>query len=134
MSLTSQIKDKNSPVRQFFTKFEKKDGTKNCLALLQSTTPIQPPSFKPSSSSVYELIGITTDYLIRYTLSRNSLQFDNTIASKAIFRASFVNTIEEENTNLQHLETIFKIGKQFLDGRDGNDYKAIYSATALSVM
>jgi len=139
MSLTSQIKDKNSSVRQFFTKFEKKDGTKNCLALLQSTAPIRPPSFKPSSAIVYAFIGTTTDYLIRYTANGNALQFENTIASNALFRAQChgiesLDEVFEDDITLQHMEALFKIGKQFLDGRDATDFKAIYSASALSVM
>lgn len=134
MSLTNQIKDNNSPVRQFFTEFEKKDGMKKCLALLQSTTPIQPLSFIPSSLAVHKLIGTTTDYLIRYTANGNNLQFDNTIASQAIFRAGFTDSPFEENRNQEIMENLFKIGKQNLDGRIATDYKAIYSATALSVM
>lgn len=132
MSLTSQLQDKNSPVRQFFTEFEKKDGTKNCLALLQSTTPIRPLSFTPSSKAVYTFMGTTTDYLIRYTANGNALHFENTIASEALgFRALLKGASGEI---IQHLESLFKIGKQNLDGRNASDYEAIYSATALAIM
>jgi hypothetical protein len=130
MSLTSQIRDKNSPVRQFFTKYEKKDGAKNCLALLQSTAPIRPLSFTPSSTSVHSFLGTTTDYLIRYTANDNALQFEHTIAWQAYGRRFF----SMRPSVIQHLENLFEIGKQYLDGRAGSDYKAIYSATALAVM
>ena len=131
MSLTSQIQDKNSPVRRFFTEFEKKDGTRNCLALLQSTAPIRPLSFTPSSNIVYSFMGITTDYLIRYTASGNALHFESTIASEAGSRARLTGASDEV---IQHLDSLFKIGKQNLDGRDASDYKAIYSATALAIL
>ncbi len=131
MSLTSQIQDKNSPVRQFFTEFEKKDGTRNCLALLQSTAPIRPLSFTPSSNIVYAFMGTTTDYLIRYAANGNALHFESTIASEAGSRARLTGASDEV---IQHLESLFKIGKQNLDGRDASDYKAIYSATALAIL
>lgn len=132
MSLTSQIQDTNSPVRHFFTEFEKKDGTKNCLALLQSTAPIRPLSFTPSSNVVYTFMGTTTDYLIRYTANGNALHFESTIASEALgLRVPLTGASDEV---IQHLESLFRIGKQNLDGRDAFDYKAIYSATALAIL
>ena len=131
MSLTSQIQDKNSPVRQFFREFEKKEGTRNCLALLQSTAPIRPLSFTPSSNVVYTFMGTTTDYLIRYTANGNALHFESTIASEALVRAPLTGASDEV---IQHLESLFRIGKQNLDGRDASDYKAIYSATALAIL
>ena len=133
MSLTSQIKDKNSPVRRFFTKFENKEGTKECLALLQSTKPIRQPSFTPTSFIVYAFIGTTTDYLIRYTAGENSLIFENTIAYEAL-KFSGVVSISNGQDFSQHLEHLYEIGKQYLDGRDATDHKAVYSATALAVM
>ncbi len=134
MSLTSQIKDKNSPVRQFFSEFENKDGTKNCLDLLQSTVPIRPLSFTPSSTVVSAYIGTTTDYLIRYTASGNALQFENIIASEALALAVLNAGLNDQEVIRHYLEDLFEIGKQNLDGRDASDYKAVYSATALTVM
>ena len=133
MSLTSQLRDKDSPVRQFFTEFENKDGAKNCLALLQSSTLIQPLQFTPSSTAVQAIIGTTTDYLIRYTANGNTLQFDNTIAAKALARADLIPVLASQAA-VPHLENLLKIGKQNLNGIIASDYKAIYSATALTLM
>ncbi len=138
MSLTSQIKDKNSSVRQFFTKFEHKEGMKECLALLQSTQPIQPPAFTPAAAFVYAVIGTAADYLIRYTANGNSLSFKNTIAHQALdYSFLFPKIFDDEDAESQdvtYLDSLYKIGKHYLDGRDATDHKAIYSATALAVM
>lgn len=133
MSLTSQIKDKNSPVRRFFTKFENKEGVKDCLALFQSTQPIRLPSFTPASFVVYAFIGTTADYLIRYTANGNSLTFENTIAHQALESSEFLHAFTGQDVT-QYLENLYKIGKHYLDGRDATDHKAVYSATALAVM
>ena len=133
MSLTSQIKDKNSPVRRFFTKFENKEGVKECLALLQSTKPNRLPPFTPASFVVYAFIGTTTDYLIRYTANGNSLIFENTIAHQALESSEFLHAFTGQDVT-QYLENLYKIGKHYLDGRDATDHKAVYSATALAVM
>lgn len=130
MSLTSQIRDKNSPVRQFFTKFEKKDGAKHCLALLQSAVPIPQMSFTSSLNVVPMLIGTTTDYLIRYVANGNALRFESIVATRALLEAR----LRGEPNVAIHLENLLKIGKQNLDGRNACDYQAIYSATALAVM
>lgn len=147
MSLTSQIKDKSSPVRRFFAAFESKEGVKECLALLQSTQPIMSPSFTPASWVVYSFIGTTTDYLIRYTANGNSLIFENTLAHEALESIVFTlgsggqditKYLEElENTDhnvSQHLKNLYEIGKQYLDGRSATDHEAVFSATALAVM
>ncbi len=76
--LTSQLNNKNSPVRHFFAEFEEKDGMKSCLALLQSTVPVRPLSFTPPSPSVASAIGTTVDCLIRYTAGGNNLRFEDT--------------------------------------------------------
>lgn len=128
MSLTRQIKDKNSPVRRFFTKFENKEGAKECLALLQSTKSIRQLQFTPASIVVFSFIGTATDYLIRYAANGNSLTFENTIANKALGYA------DTKKCSPQYLESLYEIGKQYLDGRDATDYKAVYSATALAMM
>ena len=133
MSLTSQIKDKNSPVRRFFTEFENKEGAKECLTLLQSNKPIRLPPFTPASSVVYAFIGTTTDYLIRYTANRNSLTFENTIAHRALESAEAFHAFTGQDV-AHYLENLYKIGKQYLDGRDATDHKTVYSATALAVM
>lgn len=133
MSLTSQIKDKNSPVRRFFTKFENKEGVKECLALLQSTKPIRQPPFTPASFVVYAFIGTTADYLIRYTANGNTLTFENTIAHQALESAELFHAFSGQDFT-QYLDNLYKIGKQYLNGRDATDHKAVYSATALAVM
>lgn len=127
--LTSQIKDKNSPFRRFLTKFENEEGRKECLARLQSTKPIRPPLFTtPKPPTVYGFIGTTADYLIRYTANGNSLIFEDTIAQRALPRV--VNNSFEHQT----LKDLYEIGKQYLDGRDATDSKAIYSASALTML
>lgn len=133
MSLTSQIKDKNSPVRQFFTKHENKEGVKECLALLQSTKPTRLPPFTPASFVVYSFIGTTTDYLIRYTANGNSLIFENTIAHQALESSEFLGAFTGQDFT-HYLENLYKIGKHYLDGRNATDHQAIHSATALAVM
>lgn len=143
MSLTSQLRDKNSRVRQFFDKFEDYDGIKNCLSLLQSTKPIH-PSLLPDSASVtsYAYVGTTTDYLIRYAGNGNKLIFEQTIAAKALLRFSergISNSINFPD-DIFHISTdfclneLFRIAKKNLDGREPYDSEAIYSATALSIM
>ncbi|MCD6273715.1 MAG: hypothetical protein J7K30_12955 [Deltaproteobacteria bacterium] len=133
MSLTSQLKDKNSPVRQFFTKYENKKGAKECLKSLQSSKEIQLPPFKPASFVVYAFIGTSTDYLLRYTANGNHLNFEETIAHQALeFTNGILNSSYKNIAN--HLETLYKLGKEYIDGRDATDHEAAYSATALAMM
>ena len=131
MSLTGMMRDKCSSARQFFMEFEKKDGTKKCLALLQSAAPMQPLSFTPSSKSVHAFIGTATDYLIRYAANRNTLQFETTVAAEALLKAPLRGASARVT---QQLNVLFTIGKLNLDGRDAFDNKAVYSATALAIM
>lgn len=147
MSLTSQIKDKNSPVRRFFAKFENKEGIKECLALLQSTKPVQPPILAGARWVVYAFAGTTTDYLIRYIANGNRLDFEEIIANQALKSTVFLphlfarDALDDPKTLVksyqdanQHLNNLYQIGKQYLDGRDAADHKAVYSATALAMM
>lgn len=134
MSLTSQIKDKNSSVRKFFTEFEDEKGFRECLGLLQSTQPLQLPGSPHASTKVYSFIGTATDYLIRYTADKNKLIFDDTIAYQALKKGEHINSIMGQNQDMRHLKNLYEIAKRYLDGRDATDHKAIYSATALSIM
>ncbi len=106
MSLTSQLDDKNSPVRQFFTKYENQGGTTDCLASLQSTKPIQIPSFKPTSFVVYGFMGTTTDYLIRYAANENILVFEKTIA----YLASTFDKIQVNGNDItNHIQNLYEL-------------------------
>lgn len=139
MSLTSQLKDKNSQVRYFFEKYQNKKGMKKSLSSLQSTKILTPMFFEPRSLSTYALIGTTADYLLRYTANKNHLDLEETVAKLAFY--SFGDIPREDskkNYNCEylsdHIKALDKIGESFLDGRDAKESKAIYSATALSLM
>lgn len=144
MSLTSQVKDKNSNIRRFFTKFEDKKGAKECIALLQSTYPIRMPPFTPASPVVYAYIGTTTDYLIRYAANENSLIFEDTVAFQALESCELIQAATGQDFK-NHLTHLYAIGKENLNGiappyghriiyKPPTDPKAVYSATALAVM
>ncbi|MBK6744511.1 MAG: hypothetical protein IPG66_16730 [Hydrogenophilales bacterium] len=125
MSLTSQIRDGNSPVRQFFKKFENNEGRRECLKLLQSSIPPRPPQLVNAPAVVYAFVGTASDYLIRYSAGGNSLVFDNTIAHQAL---------EVEFCDKRCLNDLFAIGQRNLDGRVATDANAVYSATALATL
>ena len=133
MSLTNQLKDKNSPVRQFFEKYENKDGVSECLAFLQSTKPIRPLSFIPESRGTHAVMGTTADYLFRYTVQGNSLCFENTTAYIA-GRGGVSYGGEYRTLDSAFFRSLFEIGKFYLDGRYATDEYSIYSATALAVL
>jgi hypothetical protein len=132
MSLTSQIKGKNSPVRRFFTKYENGEGLKECLTQLQSTKPIRQPLFTPASAVVYAFAGTTADYLIRYAANENSLSFEDSIAHQALEYAE--NVFRMSVRERRRLADLYETGKEYLDGRDAADSQAIYSATALAML
>lgn len=131
MSLTSEIKRKDSPVRQFFAKYENQEGRKECLTLLQSTRPILLPQFVPTSDQYYRCAGTTVDYLIRYAANGNSLAFEDTIAYRALELSSLLIADSDRHRRLGDL---YEIGRQYLNGRDASDPKAVYSATALTLL
>lgn len=130
MSLTSEIKRKDSPVRRFFAKYENQEGRKECLAHLQSTRPIRLPQFVPTSDQYYRCTGTTVDYLIRYAANGNSLAFEDTIAHRALKLPNLLIT----DSDGRRLGDLYEIGKQYLDGRDASDPQAVYSATALTLL
>lgn len=135
MSLTSQLDKKTSPVRQFFSKYEDKQGIKECLAELQSTKQTKKPAYKPASQPVWGLIGTATDYLIRYVANNNRLEFDQTIACQA---RSVIESMPRSlqyafNTTIETADVLYEIGRAHLDGRSP-DEAAVYSATALSLL
>jgi len=135
MSLTSQLRDKSSPVRSFLAKYEDKQGVNECLAELQSTKPIKKPAYKPTSRSAWGLIGTATDYLIRYVANNNRLDFDQTIASQARSYIESMPRIRQyaHNTTIETANVLYEIGRAHLDGRNP-DEAAIYSATALALL
>lgn len=135
MSLTSQLEQKNSPVRMFFQRYEEMQGAKECLAELQSSKPIRMPPYEPASRPVWGFIGTTTDYLIRYVANKNKLDFDQTIAKATIFYAnespfSFPRLPQDK---LEIVNTLWEIARTYLDGRQP-DESVVYSATALSML
>lgn len=136
MSLTSQLKQKGSPVRQFFEKHEDKSGMRWCLALhLQSSKPILPLSYQPELKTTYSFMGTATDYLLRYALQGNRLSFEDSFAYEPI--KSRARVILEETKRIispEYFQALFEIGKFYLDGRDATDEEAVYSATALAVL
>jgi len=144
MSVTSQLKDKNSPLRQFFLEYENKAGMNECLAALQASKPTKPLGYKPASNAVYAFIGTATDYLIRYNAGGNKLIFEDTIACSALKSIISYNKplpdiiYDYEIPFLQpgeyYMNSLSEIGMQYIDGRPASDFKAIYSATALAVM
>lgn len=136
MSLTSQLKQKNSPVRQFFEKYEDNSGMRWCLALhLQSAKPILPLSYEPELKTTYSFMGTTTDYLLRYTIQENRLCFEDSFAYKPIkSRDTLLDWKAERIIRPEFFQAIFEIGKFYLDGRDAIDEQSIYSATALAVL
>lgn len=127
MSLTSEIKRKDSPVRRFFDKYENQEGCKECLAHLQSTRPIRLPQFVPTSDQYYRCAGTTVDYLIRYAANGNNLSFEDTIAHQAL-------ELSTDSDKRRRLGDLYEIGKRYLDGRDASDPQAVYSATALTLL
>ena len=136
MSLTSQLKQKNSPVRQFFEKYENDVGMAWCIALnLQSTKQARPMKYEPELQAAYSFIGTTADYLLRYTLQRNRLSFEDSFAYKAIKSGSYV-LIEDAQRIIRpdYFFALYEIGKFYLDGRDAVDEQSAYSALALAVL
>lgn len=136
MSLTGQLKQKNSPVRQFFEKHEDKSGMRWCLALhLQSAKPILPLSYTPELKTAYSFMGTTTDYLIRYTLQGNKLNFEDSFAYEPVKSRAMLPDWENERViRPAFFQALFEIGKFYLDGRDAIDEQSVYSATALAVL
>lgn len=135
MSLTSQLGDKTSPVRQFLAKYEDKQGINECLAELQSTKQIKKPAYKPASLPAWALIGTATDYLIRYVANNNRLDFDQTIACPVRSYIESMPRVRQyaRNTTIETANVLYEIGRAHLDGRNP-DEAAIYSATALSLL
>jgi hypothetical protein len=136
MSLTSQLKQKNSPVRQFFEKYENKAGMAWCIALnMQSTKQIIPMKYEPELQTAYSFMGTTIDYLLRYTLQGNRLSFEDSFAYKTIKSRPFI-LVEEAQRIIkpEYFHTLFEIGKFYLDGRDAVDEQSAYSALALAVL
>lgn len=136
MSLTSQLKQKNSPIRQFFEKYEDKSGMRWCLALhLQSEKPILPLSYIPELKTTYSFMGTAVDYLTRYTLQGNTLSFEDSFAYKPVKSRSIVLDLDTERfIKPAYFQALFEIGKFYLDGRDAIDDESTYSATALAVL
>lgn len=136
MSLTGQLKQKNSPVRQFFEKHEDKSGMRWCLALhLQSAKPILPFSYEPELKTTYSFMGTATDYLLRYTIQGNKLCFEDSFAYKPIkSRSTLIDWEAERIIRPDFFQALFNIGKFYLDGRDAVDEQSVYSALALAVL
>jgi hypothetical protein len=136
MSLTSQLKQKNSPVRKFFEKYENEVGMMWCIALnLQSTKQAIPMKYEPELQTAYSFMGTTTDYLLRYTLQGNRLSFEDSFAYKATKSRPFM-LVEEAQRIIrpEYFLALYEIGKFYLDGRDAVDERSAYSALALAVL
>lgn len=136
MSLTNQLKDKNSAVRRFFEKHGDLSAMRWCLALdLQSEKPILPLSYEPKLKTAYSFMGTTTDYLLRYTLQGNTLRFEDSFAYKAVqSRPTLILWQFERIIKPEFFYALFEIGKFYLDGRNATENEPVYSATALAVL
>lgn len=124
MSLTSQLNEKNSPVKSFFNKYEDKQGMQHCLKELQNSKENFNSSYTPEKKNAYATIGIITDYLIRYVANNNRLNFEETVAAQAT-QMFWSDSIHEH---------LFEIGKSGLNGNIATSSQAITSALAFSVL
>lgn len=135
MSLTQQLKDRKSPVRQFFDQYENEEGVRNCLKLLLNNN-------RPNFSSnlifdksikhpvfIWSFIGTASDYLIRYTANNKKINFKKTIAYNG------------RNLSYQHYDdhsviadVLWDIGQFGLKGSSPSSPEAVVSAVALSIL
>lgn len=139
MSLTSEIKDPKSPVRDFFSRYENKNGMKECLRFFQSTKPICPLSFNILGTKpfiVHSLIGTSVDYLIRYSAMGNKLIFNETVAHQgwSLGSCGSMNDFWDDSSLDERVTDLYEIGKMYMDGREASDDECIYSAIALSIV
>jgi hypothetical protein len=136
MSLTSQLKQKNSPVRRFFEKFENNSGMMNCLSKdLQSKRSSLPLPYKPDLITSYSFGGTATDYLLRYTMQKQTLSFEDSFAYQSIkANRTILDWDSERVLKPAFFKALFDIGKYYLDGRYAANEHSVYSATALAVL
>ncbi|VVC84693.1 hypothetical protein [Sideroxydans sp. CL21] len=94
-----------------------------------------PLSYKPSSITSYSFGGTATDYLLRYTITNNSIRLEDSFAYQTV-RANHTMILWESERILKpaFFSALFDIGKFYLDGRDAANEKSVYSATALAVL
>lgn len=134
MSLTSQLSDGKSPIRKFFATHEDKKGATRCVRMLQGRKLIALPEYEVTKYVGHSFTGTTLDYLLRYTANANNLLFEKTIAAAAVGRANINYLLGDIDKNgLFKIKSLFEIGKKFLDGRNADEDKAIYSGTALAM-
>lgn len=139
MSLTSEIKDPKSPVRDFFSRYENKIGVKECLSYFQSTKPIRPLSFNILVARpfvVHSLIGTSVDYLIRYSAMGNKLIFNETVAHQgwSLGSVGSMNDFWDDLFLDERVTDLYEIGKMYMDGREAPNIEAVHSAIALSLL
>lgn len=86
MSLTSEIKNKNSNLSHFFIEYKNKNGGKDLIKYLKNNKPNVDVSYKISDNYTHGLIGTTIDYIIRYIAKDNILDIQETIAYKTFLK------------------------------------------------
>lgn len=140
MSVTGLLHDRNSPLRKFLREYEDPSGVRSCLVALQSDKPIQAPDSESLSSQYFQLTGTAMDYLLRYTIQGQSIDFAQTIANMAVRRAQekreWRGTLPQPLPPLDgtFAEHCFAIGRRYLDGRAADDPWAVRSALALALL
>ena len=132
MSLTSQLKNRNSPVCQFFSAHEHKQGMTESIAFLLSSHPFLQTEFVPPFY-VYGIIGTASDYLIRYIANGNKINFKKIIAAEAVKRGEFFDFLEDEDYS-SYLRVLFDIGQFGLRGQTATSSEAIVSSLALALL
>jgi hypothetical protein len=131
MSLTSQLQQRNSSVRQFFSSHEHKQGMEECISLLRSSRPFLQTDFTPPFY-VASIIGTASDYLIRYIANGNKLNFKEIIAAEAVKRGELF--FEPDDDCSLHLRVLFDIGKFGLRGQAATCPEAVVSSLSLALL
>ena len=132
MSLTENLRTKDTLVGQFFARYENKIGARNCLNLLMDGKEIHLPLLAPPfPRSYYPCAGITIEYLISYIANNNYLDFKNTVAGS--HDLSIFGIDEQCAPSSEYTILLENVGKPYLDGRKVDEL-AVYAATALSLL
>ncbi len=132
MSLTSQLDKRDSPVRQFFSFHESKEGMEESIAQLRSSRPFFQTDFKPPFY-VASIIGTSSDYLIRYIANRNKLNFRKIIAAEAVMRGQLLGLLDDVDYD-PYLQVLFEVGQFGLRGQSAMSPEAVVSSLSLALL
>lgn len=125
MSLTSQLKNPDSAVCQFFSLYENKDGIDECLAMLRSSSPFLTEDL-PHPFFVPAIVGTASDYLIRYIANGNKINFHKTIAAEAVLIGRI--------THSPYMQVLYDLGQCGLNGQAATTPHAVVSSLALTLL